>query len=113
MGSSKSPRTTSYRSSIETIALNSFVFQKIRIYAFWQQTETEKQMDRPIALSRSRCRQYLPELCSNEKWFSFFDSHSVHTRSSAIAETARSVIAAAQPSANPNHKGKGEGAYSY
>jgi len=51
MGSLKSPCTTSYRSSIETIALNSLVFEKIAVL----RDRTDKQMDRPIAWSRSRC----------------------------------------------------------
>ena len=38
MGSLKSPCATSYRSSIETIALNCLVFQK-RFFAFWRQTD--------------------------------------------------------------------------
>ena len=39
MASLKSPRTTSYRSSIETIALNFLVFEKIAFFAFWRQTD--------------------------------------------------------------------------
>jgi len=39
MGSLKSPCTTSYRSSIETIALNCLVFEKIVFFAFWRQTD--------------------------------------------------------------------------
>jgi len=52
MGSLKSPCTTSYRSSIDTIALNCLVFEKI---AFLQlgdrQTnrQTDEQMDTPFA----------------------------------------------------------------
>jgi len=49
-GSLKSPYTTSYRSSIETVALNSLVVWENRVLHFG-----DKQMDRPIALSRSRC----------------------------------------------------------
>jgi len=66
MGSSKSARTTSYRSSIETIALNCLVFQKITFFVFWQQTDnqidrqtdrqTNEQMDSIDALSRSQSR---------------------------------------------------------
>jgi len=55
MGSLKSPCTTSYRSSIDTIALNWLVFEKIAFFVFWR--ETDKQMDSIDALSRSRCRQ--------------------------------------------------------
>ena len=41
MGSLKSPCTTSYRSSIETIALNCLVFEKIAFFAFWRQTDRQ------------------------------------------------------------------------
>jgi len=58
MGSLKSPCTTSYRSSIETIALNCLVFEKI---AFFCISATDKQTDEQVdsidALSRSRCRE--------------------------------------------------------
>jgi len=40
MGSLKSPCTTSYRSSIDTVALNCLVFEKIAFLAFWRQTNT-------------------------------------------------------------------------
>ena len=40
MGSLKSPRMTSYRSSIETIAVNCLVFEKIAFFAFWRQTNS-------------------------------------------------------------------------
>ena len=36
MGSLKSPYTTSYRSSVETIALSCLVFEKIAFFAFWR-----------------------------------------------------------------------------
>jgi len=39
MGSLKSPCTTSYRSTIDTIALNCLVFEKISFFAFWRQTD--------------------------------------------------------------------------
>jgi len=39
MGSLKSPSTTSYRSSIDTVALNCLVFEKIAFFAFWRQTD--------------------------------------------------------------------------
>ena len=59
MGSLKSARTTSYRSSIGTIALNCVVFEKIAFFAFWRQTDrqTDEQMDSTDLLSRSRCRE--------------------------------------------------------
>ena len=50
-GSLKSPCATSYRSSIDTVALNCLVFEKIAFFAFWQHTDrqtnrqTDKQMD--------------------------------------------------------------------
>jgi len=55
MGSLKSRCTTSYRSSIETIALNCLLFEKIAFFAFWRQTnkQTDEQMDSSDALSRS------------------------------------------------------------
>jgi len=51
--------TTSYKSSIETLALNCLVFEKIAFFAFWRQTDrqTDEQMDNTDALSRSRCRE--------------------------------------------------------
>ena len=58
VGSFKSPcrPTTSYRSPIDTIALNCLVFfRKSRFFAFWRQTD--EQMDSTDALSRSRCRE--------------------------------------------------------
>ena len=59
MGSLKSPCATSYRSSIDTIALNCLVFEKITFFSFWRQTDkqTDEQMDSTDALSRSRCRE--------------------------------------------------------
>jgi len=60
MGSLKSPCRTSYRLSIETIALNCLVFEKIEFsYALWRQTygQTDEQIDSPDALRRSRYRE--------------------------------------------------------
>ena len=59
-GSLKSPCTTFYRSSIETIALNCLVFFiENRAFAFWRQTDrgTDEQMDITDVLSRSRYRE--------------------------------------------------------
>ena len=57
MGSLKSPCTTFYRSSINTIALNCLVFEKIAFFRnFATDRQTEEQMDSIDALSRSRCR---------------------------------------------------------
>jgi len=62
MGSLKSSCTTSYRSSIETIAVNCLVFEKITFFcilATERQTnrQTNEQVDTIDALSRSRCRE--------------------------------------------------------
>ena len=42
MGSLKSPRTTSYRSSIETMALNCLVFEKITFLYFGDRKQTNR-----------------------------------------------------------------------
>ena len=63
MGSLKRPCTTSYRSSIDTIAVNCLVFEKIVFLYFGdRQTnkqdkdrQTDEQMDSIDAQSRSRC----------------------------------------------------------
>jgi len=64
MGSFKSPCTTSYRSSVETIAL-CLVFEKIAFFAFWRQTDRQTNWQRdestdgqhrytkPLSLSRA------------------------------------------------------------
>jgi len=61
MGSLKSPCTTSYRSSIETIALNCLLFEKIAFFLHFGDRQTDKwtdeQMDSSDALSRSRYRE--------------------------------------------------------
>ena len=48
IGSVKSPCATFYRSSIDTVALNCLVFEKIAFFAFWRQTDkqTDKQTNR-------------------------------------------------------------------
>jgi len=56
MGSLKSPCTTSYRSSIETIALNCLAFEKIAFFCILAiDRQTVSQMDSIDALSRPRC----------------------------------------------------------
>jgi len=58
MGSLKTPCTTSYRLSTDTIALNCLVFEKIAFLHFRDRDmdrQTDEQMDSIIALSRSRC----------------------------------------------------------
>jgi len=53
MGSLKSLCTASYWSSIETIALDCYVFEKIAfLYRFWRQTDrqTDEQTDRITCL---------------------------------------------------------------
>ena len=57
MGSLKSPCTTSYRLSIEIIALNCLVFEKIMILRFGDR-QTDKQMDTTDALSCSCCHEW-------------------------------------------------------
>jgi len=57
MASLKRPGTTSYRprSSIDTIALNCLVFEKIAFFGILAtDRQTNEQMDRTDALSRSR-----------------------------------------------------------
>ena len=54
MGSLKSLRRTSYRSSIETMALNCLVFFRKSRFCI---SATDEQMDSTDALSRSRCRE--------------------------------------------------------
>ena len=44
MGSLKSPCATSYRSSVDTVALDCLVFEKIAFSAYWRQTD--RQTDR-------------------------------------------------------------------
>jgi len=56
MGSLKSPCTTSYRSPIDTIVINYLVFEKIAFLQFGD-SQTDEQMDTPVAWSRSRCRE--------------------------------------------------------
>jgi len=58
MGSLRSPCTTSDRSSIETIALNCLVFEKIAFFGILAtDRQTDEQMDSTDALSRSRYRE--------------------------------------------------------
>ena len=58
MGSLKSRCTTSYRSSVDTVALNCFVFEKIAFFCVLAtDKQTDEQMDSIDALSRSRCRE--------------------------------------------------------
>jgi len=57
MGSLKSPCATSYRSSIDTIALNCLVFETIAFFfilASWQQTNRRTSSMREAAVSHSR-----------------------------------------------------------
>ena len=69
-----------YRSSIETIALNCLVFEKIAFFPFWRQDprQTDEQMDSTDALSRSRCRER--RLKNNEAEHSVL-GHLVNVRS--------------------------------
>jgi len=57
MGSLKNPCTTSYRSSIETLALSCLFFEKIVFFAFWRQTDRQTdgqhRRTKPLSLSRA------------------------------------------------------------
>jgi len=48
MASLKSPCTTSYRSSIDTITVNCLVFEKIAFLQFGDR-QTDERMDTPVA----------------------------------------------------------------
>jgi len=49
LGSLKSPRMTSYRSSINAIALNCLVFEKIAFFVFWRQTDGQHWCTKPLS----------------------------------------------------------------
>jgi len=59
MGSLKSPCTTSYRSSVETIPLNGLVFEKIAFFLHFGDRQTNRRTDgqhrltKPLSLSRA------------------------------------------------------------
>ena len=53
MGSLKNPCTISYRSSIDTIALNCLVFEKIAVFAFWRQTDRQTDGQHRYATARA------------------------------------------------------------
>jgi len=57
MRSLKRPGTTSYRLSIDTIALNCLVFEKISFFLHFGDRQTDKQMDSTDAQSHSRYRE--------------------------------------------------------
>jgi len=59
IGSLKSRCGTSYRSSMDAVALNCLVFEKLAFLHFGDKTDEQKQkqMDTPVAWSRSRCRE--------------------------------------------------------
>jgi len=61
MGSLKSPCMTCYRprSVMETHSSKLLRLWENRVFAFWRQTDkqTNKQINRPVALSRFRCRE--------------------------------------------------------
>ena len=62
MGSLKSPCTTSYGSSVDTVAPNCVLFEKIALFCILvtdrlTDGQTDKQMDSTDPLSRSRCRE--------------------------------------------------------
>ena len=59
MVSLKTPCTTYYRSSIDTMALNCLVFEKIAFFAVWRQASLDRQTNgqhrctKPLSLSRA------------------------------------------------------------
>ena len=101
MGSLKSPCTTSYRSSIETIAVNYLVFEKIAFLTFWRQTDrqTNKQMDSPNALSRSRCRERRLNNVTIQRHGEQLQlwSWNIHARRTTALGSCRSLRQAAAP----------------
>jgi len=65
MGSLKSPGTTTYGSSMETIALKCLVFEKIAFFCILAtDRQTDKQTDgqhrrtKPLSLSRAAAKKY-------------------------------------------------------
>ena len=53
IGCLKSPRTTSYRSSIETMALNCLVFEKTTLYFGDRRTDGQARCMKPLSLSQA------------------------------------------------------------
>ena len=56
MGSLKSPCATSYRSSMDTVALNCLVFEKIAFFCILatdRQTDGQHRSTKPLSLSRA------------------------------------------------------------
>jgi len=50
----KSPSTTSYRSSIDTIALNCLVFLENRVFLYFGERQTDRQTDRQTNKQKNR-----------------------------------------------------------
>ena len=65
MGSLKSPCVTSCRSSIDTIALNYLVFEKIAFYCI---LATDKQTDNKRTDGQHQCTKSFSLLCSGRRW---------------------------------------------
>jgi len=65
MGSLKSPCVTSCRSSIDTIALNYLVFEKIAFYCI---LATDKQTDNKRTDGQHQCTKSFSFLCSGRRW---------------------------------------------
>jgi len=78
---------TSYRSSIDNIALNYLVFEKITFFAFWRQTD--EQMDATDALSCSRCRGLIKEI--NYRVHKIWSQHET-TKSNALLEVGTNCL---------------------
>jgi len=59
---------TSYRSSIDTIALNCLVFEKIAFFAFWRQTDRQRNGHHRCVKPQSRCRELRLNNEDNDKY---------------------------------------------
>ena len=60
MGSLKSPCGTSYRSSIETIALNCLIFEEkkcVFVYTHFDDRQTDGQTDEQMGRTNAHCRE--------------------------------------------------------
>ena len=64
-GHLKSPCTTSYRSTMETIVVKLLSFWENRVFAFWRQTDRQTNGQAPVAWSCSRCRERRLNIISN------------------------------------------------
>jgi len=70
MGSLKSPCATSYKSSIDSIALNFLIFEKIAFFAFWRQTDrlTDGQTDGQLRCTKPLSLAVAPWCTGYQPW---------------------------------------------